>query len=77
VLVERRSVREQRRGDVVDRRQRRQQVEALEDEADASAIRHLLLARQCGHLCAADVDRSLVRRVHRTEQMEQGRLPRS
>src|SRR5438067_6559449 len=77
VLVERDAMGKGRRRDVVEARQRRQEVEALEDEADPPPVGHLRAPVELGDEEVADLDPSLVGRVHRADHVEQRRLPRA
>jgi len=74
VAVEVGLVRKQWRGDVVERRDGCEQVEALEDEADPAPIVRLCLARERGYLDVADEDSSFIRAVHRPDDVQERRL---
>ena len=76
VFVEVDVVGEERRGDVVERGQGGQEVETLEDEPDSAPVGGLFSAGQLCHLVVADDYAALVGRVHRADQVEQGRLAR-
>lgn len=62
--------------DVLDRRERRQEVEVLEDEADrlSSLDREAVLVL-VGDVAAAEEDPTLVGLVEQSEHVQQGRLP--
>src|SRR5579872_396042 len=65
-----------RQRDVLERRQRRNQIETLEDKTDRAAAKGRELApRFALHLLAVDAQLARSRRVERAQQREQRRLP--
>ena len=68
----------ERQGNVLDRRQARQQVEALEDEADAPApVQRALGVARRAKLDAVDPDLAAARPVQPADQVHQGGLARA
>ena len=72
------TVEQQRQGDVLGQRQRRQQIEELEDEAEPTATdeRQLVIA-QGRQVDPTQPDMSAVRLVHCPTEMQEGRLAAS
>ena len=77
VLVELDAVGEKRDGDVVQRRQCRKQVKALEDEADLTPVGGPITPREARDLVFAHRDCALVSRVHDSDEAQDLRLSRA
>ena len=75
-LVERCPERQHRRGDVVERGQRRKQVKTLKHEADAPPVHGTRRAAQRADVATVNADGSAVDDIHRTRDVQQRRLAR-